>query len=220
MAYARDAALTRAATAGLLTAANRFAAAKQARSNAAMLLQDGVGNAYAGELANALTKLRAGGTALAAALKRAGHTVAITSAQLGAARVYVQHGLPSRLLRLLSANGVSPGAFLQALAGALAGAPSSITFARLLGTTEAPGPYKASNHTITTAQIGAIIDALASQHTISASTHGKLTTDLHAVAAANRAKRARALAKLQSDIASKLHGTAGTLLHFAVVGLT
>ena len=219
-AYAQQQSLTNAAVAGLATAGNRFSAAKQAGSSLGMLLQDGVGKAYAGELADALVKLNARGAALAAALKRAGHTVALNGAQLAAARRAAQQGLPPRIVSALEANGVSPATFQQSLAAALASAPSSISFSRLLGATERPGPFRAANRTITLAQVGAIIDVLAGQRAISARAQRQLTADLNAVGGAKGSKRAHALSKLQSDIASNVHRAAGTLLHFAVVGLS
>jgi hypothetical protein len=220
-AYARATAFSQQVTAAMALASDRYGGARRARSRAGMLLQAGVARAYAGELPAALAGLQSRGAALAAALARAGHVTALSGSQLNAVRAALKRGLPRGLPAQLRKLGISPTIFRRGLIDALDHAPPSLTFSQLLAAAAPTAAYRAANHEITVDQVRAIFQALAKQHAITNKTRDKLLADLLAAQRARDAVlRARALTKLQSDIASQTHGAARTLLHQAWAGLS
>ena len=135
-------------------------------------------------------------------------------------RTQAHQGLPATLVSRLTAVGASPAAFLQAFNAALAKAPSTLTFSQILGAPAPTAAYRAANHSITVAALSAIVGALGQQHAISTSARATLSADLLALGKAKGSGRSTAISKLAADVLSNTHGAAGTLLRFAVSGLT
>ncbi len=223
---AYDQALARAAAAlaGLATAANRYSGAKLAGSASGILLQAGVGRAYAGVVADALAALTARATVLVSALTRVGATIALTSVQVSQTVTVLQTGLPGPYAKRLPPGGDSATALAQKVTAAVGPVSGPVSLSQALQLSPPPAAFRAASHTITVAELGALVDQLASQRSISRGARGLLHSDLNALTrAGNAAAHTRALAKLRRDInrmARAVRAATETLLQHAAGGLS
>ena len=222
-AFVAALARTDAALGGLATAANRYSGARLAGSASGMLLQAGVGQAYAGVVADALAALTVRATALATALRRVGITTVMTSAQVTQTLTVLQGGLPATYAKRLPAGGESATTLAQSVTAALGPSPGPVALGQALQVSPPPAAFRAASHTITVAELGALVDQLASQRSITRKARTLLHKDLNAITrAGNAAAHARGLATLRRDInrmARSTRAATETLLQHAAAGL-
>jgi hypothetical protein len=219
-AFVQALARVEAAIQGLGTAANRFTGARLVGSRSGMTLQAGLGRAYAGELAGALTLLTSRSSVLATRLSAAGETVALTQVQVQQVVTELQTtGLPAAYARVLPAGGPSAATIAQTLKSGAPNPPAALSFAQTLPRSLPASSFQAASHTINAGELSALVDQFASQRSISKKTRTLLHNDLVALARArNGGAIAKALSKLRRD-AGHVRGSTGGLLQSAAAGL-
>ena len=223
---AYDQALARvdAALAGLVAAANRYSGARLVGSAAGMQLQAGLGQAYAGVLADALAGLTARASVFVSALTRAGVTTTLTTVQVSQTLTLLQNGLPAAYARRLPAGGDSATALAKSVTAAVGQPSGPVSVGQALALSPPPAAFRAASHAITVAELGAVVDQLGSQRAITRRARALLHTDLNAITrAGNAAAHARALARLRRDVnrlARTTRSATETLLQHAAAGLS
>jgi hypothetical protein len=151
-------------------------------------------------------------------------TTALTSVQLTQGVTVLQQGLPPAYAMRVGTTGEPASMLGPALAGAVSQTPGPVAFAQALAVSPPTPAFRAAAHTITAAELSAVVSQLASQHALSRRARNLLQNDLRTLTrAANATAHTRALAKLRRDAAGAGRSTRAateTLLVHAAAGLS